>query len=242
MNEILPLESIRRAPPRAVVLGRQGIPAGHVVSERVERLAEASMVLYETLAEPRGIVAEVSLDQFQGIYEGEGNNELPTPLPEIVEEADGLALFAATVGEAVSCKIEELFQENDPATACMLDGIASDRAETATTLLAQAFLETLLQRGEFDHRARALPYSPGYCGWHITGQKKLFAFLKPERIGISLSESSLMSPIKSVSGVLVAGRPEIHDFENDFEFCLDCANRECRARIASLFRPSPTRR
>ena len=50
-----------------------------------------------------------------------------------------------------------------------------------------------------------------------------------------------MSPIKSVSGVLVAGHPEIHDFENDFDFCFDCATWECRSRIASLFQPSPTK-
>jgi hypothetical protein len=241
MTEILSLESIRQAPPRDVVLNRQGIPEGHVVSERVMMLADASMAWYESMAEPRGIVAEVSLAEFEEIFHGEGKNELPAPLPGIAKGADGLALFAATVGDAVSGKIEELFQENDPATACLLDGIASDRAETATTLLSQAFLDALLQSGKVNHNARALPYSPGYCGWHITGQKKLFAFLKPERIGISLSESSLMSPIKSVSGVLVVGPPEIHDFENDFDFCIDCAAWECRTRIASLFRPTPTR-
>jgi hypothetical protein len=241
MKEILSLESIRQAPSREVVLDRQGVPQGHVVSERVLKLAEASMALYESLAEPRGIVAEVPLAQFQEIFQGEGNNELPAPLPEIVKEADALALFAATVGEPVSGKIRDLFQENDPATALMLDGIASDRAETATTLLAQTFLDTLLQEGRVNHEAGALPYSPGYCGWHITGQKRLFAFLKPERIGISLSESSLMSPIKSVSGVLVVGPPQIHDFDNDFDFCFDCATWQCRTRIASLFQLSPTR-
>ena len=239
MKEILSLESIRRAPSREIVLGRQGVPRGHIVSERVAELALLSMSLYESLAEPRGMMAEVSLAEFQEIFQGEGNNELPAPLPEIVKEAEGLALFAATVGEPVSDRIQELFQENDPATALMLDGIASDRAERATTLLAQAFLDALLQEGRVSSDAGALPYSPGYCGWHITGQKKLFDFLKPERIGIRLSKSSLMSPIKSVSGVLVVGPPEIHDFKNDFDFCFDCANWECRTRIASLFEPSP---
>jgi hypothetical protein len=117
----------------------------------------------------------------------------------------------------------------------MLDGIGSDRAETAATLLAEAFLEDLLAKGEVGPEARVLPYSPGYCGWHITGQKRLFAFLNPERIGISLNESCLMSPIKSVSGVLVVGGPEIHDFENEFDFCFDCTTWDCRSRIASLF-------
>ncbi|MFH1765721.1 MAG: vitamin B12 dependent-methionine synthase activation domain-containing protein, partial [Gemmatimonadota bacterium] len=99
----------------------------------------------------------------------------------------------------------------------------------------------LLRKGEVDSAVRVLPYSPGYCGWHITGQKELFAFLDPQQIGISLNASCLMSPIKSVSGVLVVGHPEIHDFENDFDFCFDCATWECRSRIASLFHLSPTK-
>jgi len=240
MNGILTLESIRRAPPVDVVLARQGIPHGHVVSERVRRLATASMTLYESLAEPVGIVKGVSQHEFAVIYEGEGNNQLPAPLPGIWKGATGLALFAATVGAGVSEKIDDLFEESDPATACMLDGIASDRAEAATVLLARAFRAELLHRGIAEDHERALSYSPGYCGWHITGQKALFAHLNPERIGIRLSETCLMTPIKSVSGVLVVASPEVHEFENNFDFCLDCASWECRARIESLTRPSQT--
>jgi len=239
MKDILSLESIRQAPPVAVVLARQGVPQGHPVSQRVQSLAQASRALYESLAEPRGVISEVSLDEFLQIYRGEGNNQLPAPLPGIAQQADGLALFAATVGDAVSRRIEELFLENDPATACMLDGIASDRAEEATVLMAEAFRTALLRQEKVNGEARALSYSPGYCGWHITGQRTIFTHLKPERIGITLNETCLMSPIKSVSGVLVVGPLEIHEFDNEFEFCLDCATWECRSRIASLTRPSP---
>jgi len=242
MKGIIPLESLRVAPHRDVALRRQGVPDGHPISDRVEGLVKKAISLYESLAQPKGVVAEVSLSEFEEIFEGEGQNDLPAPLQGIVKKADGLALFAATLGNPVSHKIQELFKENDPATACMLDGIASDRAETAATQLADTFLDALLRKGEVDSEVRVLPYSPGYCGWHITGQKKLFAFLGPEAIDISLNASCLMSPIKSVSGVLVAGHPEIHDFENDFDFCFDCASWECRSRIASLFQLSPTKK
>ena len=241
MKGIIPLDSIRVAPHRDVALRRQGVPDGHPISEQVEALVEKAIPLYESLSQPKGIIAEISLSDFEEIFDGEGRNDLPAPLQGIVKKADGLALFAATLGDPVSEKIQELFKENDPATGCMLDGIASDRAERAATLLADAFLGSLLQKGEVDSEVRVLPYSPGYCGWHITGQKKLFAFLNPEQIGISLNTSCLMSPLKSVSGVLVVGHPEIHDFENDFDFCFDCADWECRSRIASLFQLSPTK-
>jgi len=232
---IIPLDSIRVAPHRNVALRRQGVPDDHQVSDLVAGLVDKAISLYESLTQPKGIIAEISLSEFEEVFKGEGRNDLPAPLPGIVRKADGLALFAATVGDPVSTRIQDLFKENDPATACMLDGIASDRAEMAATLAADAFLDSLLEKGEVEQEVRVLPYSPGYCGWHITGQEKLFTFLDPEQIGISLNASCLMSPIKSVSGVLVAGRPEIHDFENDFDFCFDCASWECRSRIASLF-------
>ncbi len=240
MRRILSLGSIEVAPTRDVVLGRQGVPDGHRVSDQVEKLVEKAIRLYQSLTQPKGILDEISLSDFEDVYAGEGLNDHPAPLPEIVKKADGLALFAATVGDPVSEEIQNLFKENDPATACLLDGIASDRAEMAATLLADAFLESLLKEGRVTPDARVLPYSPGYCGWHITGQKKLFAYLNPEEIDINLSASCLMSPIKSVSGVLVVGHPEIHDFDNDFDFCLDCTTWDCRSRIASLFEPSPT--
>ena len=65
-----------------------------------------------------------------------------------------------------------------------------------------------------------LRYSPGYCGWHISGQRRLFAHLRPERIGITLHDSYLMEPLKSVSGVLIAGAKEIHAFADTYPLTL----------------------
>jgi hypothetical protein len=79
-----------------------------------------------------------------------------------------------------------------------------------------------------------LPYSPGYCGWHVTGQRRLFDRLEPQRIGVTLNSSCLMQPLKSVSGVLVIGPSSIHEFDNDFDFCALCSTYQCRARIGLL--------
>jgi hypothetical protein len=239
MNRVLELARIRSAPPRDSVLLTQGIPAGRPVPERVTALAEEARELYRALTEPRGVVADISAGDFLELYQGEGKNQIPTPLPGIVERAHRLALFAATLGEPVSAEIAALFRANDPALGAMLDGIASERADAAATNLSMLFLESLRTEGELPEGSVVLPYSPGYCGWHVSGQLRLFAALDPGRIGISLNESFLMSPVKSVSGVLVVGTPETHDFENDFDFCLDCATWDCRERIASLT-SSPT--
>ena len=234
------LVDLKQAPGRDTVLRTQGIPNGYQVSERVDALVEQARELYEALARPVGIIADISLNEFLEVYEGDGLNAVPAPLPGIVEDSRCLAMFAATLGEPIGRKIAELFEGNDAALGCMLDGIASERADRAASLLGQAFGESLPDHGGLDSGASVLPYSPGYCGWHVSGQRKLFAFLEPGGIGIELNSSCLMSPIKSVSGVLVAGRPATHAFKNDFEFCLDCVTWKCRERIASTTRRPPT--
>lgn len=230
----VPLDSLKRAPSRDTVLRTQGVPEGRPVNGRVDELVREATELYESLVEPRGLVARISSTEFRAVYEGEGLNEAPSPLPGVVEAATHLALFAATLGEPISGKINELFRGNHAALGCMLDGIASERADTASRLLGRTFLESLLENRQVDSETRVLPYSPGYCGWHVSGQQKLFSVLDPGRIGIALSASCLMSPIKSVSGVLVAGPPETHAFDNDYDFCLDCATWQCRERIDSI--------
>jgi hypothetical protein len=118
----------------------------------------------------------------------------------------------------------------------MLDSVAS----AATDRLA----ELLAARGRIEASDDAggesvtLGYSPGYCGWHVSGQRALFAFLRPETIGVTLNASCLMDPLKSVSGVLAAGPPEIHRFSPGYPFCADCRDKPCLGRIRSQSRPA----
>ena len=239
MREILSLGSVANPPARETILRAQGVPLQHDVSERVNALVEEAQGLYRTLSEPRGMVASISLAEFLEVYEGEGRNEFPAPIPGIARRAEHLALFTATLGEPVCSRINTLFVENEPALGYVLDTIASERADTAADVLAQEFLDAIHRSHGNSGDTTVLPYSPGYCGWHITGQRRLFAFLEPQQIGITLNASCLMQPLKSVSGVLLAGVREAHDFDNDFDFCLDCKTWDCRGRISSLFQALP---
>jgi hypothetical protein len=49
-------------------------------------------------------------------------------------------------------------------------------------------------------------YSPGYCGWNISGQNKLFSLLPDKFCGIELTDACFMLPIKSVSGIIGIGK------------------------------------
>jgi len=55
-----------------------------------------------------------------------------------------------------------------------------------------------------------------------------------------LLDSFLMKPLKSVSGVIVVGEKEIHDFEDSYPFCSQCRSHSCRDRIRKLLGESKT--
>jgi hypothetical protein len=222
-------------PERAEVLSLQGLPPGAEPSPRIAALLDAARADYLELAEPRAMVAEISRQAFAGVYRGEGRNAPETPLEAVCPRADRLALFAATVGAPVTARVRELFTRNQPALAALLDSVASAAADRLAARVGSRYLE----RAGVDVAGgcRVLAYSPGYCGWHVSGQRALFAFLAPGEIGITLNASCLMEPLKSVSGVLVAGPAEIHRFTPDYAFCPDCREQPCRKRIAALSEP-----
>ena len=73
-------------------------------------------------------------------------------------------------------------------------------------------------------------FSPGYGDLSLALQKDIFAVLDcPRKIGITLNESLLMSPSKSVTAIIGVcdEKPECADNENKCESCTkqDCAYR-----------------
>ena len=133
-----------------------------------------------------------------------------------------------TLGEEVSDHISECFAAGDGADGYILDQIASIAADQLVQIARRRYADGA------SSGAAVLPYSPGYCGWNVTGQRALFARLEPADLGISLNESCLMHPIKSVSGVLVAAPIEAHDFSPSFPCCAVCTTFNCEKRVAEL--------
>jgi len=222
-------------PSRAAVFENQGIPANSRVPEPIEALYGEAVGLLAEAAAPVGILAGIPAAAFETVYHGEGSNEGRTPVADIFVLADALSLFAVTLGEPVSRRIKSRFASKDFALGSMLDSAASAATEKAAALLEDRFRQVVTRNGSVAQPAGVLRYSPGYCGWHVSGQKKLFEILQPERIGISLRDSFLMEPLKSISGVVLAGSKEIHCFEMSYPCCSRCEAKGCRERIRALF-------
>lgn len=235
MREILQFEKYEITPSTDAVLLNQSIPPSGHVPKRIQGLLEQANEIFLSAAQPRGIIADISLHDFAIVYEGEGFNEDVTPVQQIYPHADNLALFAVTLGETISERIDALFDKREFALASMLDSVASAGADRIAHIMERRFCNYLNELKVRTAQTGIMRYSPGYCGWHISGQKMLFEFLKPEEIGIGLLESFLMKPLKSITGVLIAAKKTVHVFTPRFPFCDQCKSHSCEQRIKALF-------
>jgi len=235
MSSIVHIKLADIMPEQNAVFRKQQIPERAVVPDRIHTLLAKAMDVFTAGVQPAGMVSELSIQKFETIFTGESNNATDALIQYIFPHADNLALFAVTLGANVTMMIEKLFKKSDGALGVMLDAVASSAAEKAVEVCETFFFNDLSKRQNTTHDSFVLSYSPGYCGWHVSGQKKLFRYLQPEKIGISLNDSCLMTPLKSVTGLLVAGKKEIHLFdEGAYSYCSLCKDRTCGERMKKI--------
>ena len=105
-----------------------------------------------------------------------------------------IALIAATVGLGIDRLITK-YSAISPATALCLQAIGAERVES----MLDAFEEEWIKNGAM-LRPR---FSPGYGDFPLAFQREIFRILDcPKTLGLTLNDSLLMSPSKSVTAVL----------------------------------------
>jgi len=236
MKELKNISLDLATPSINAILKAQGITDSTRASERILRLADDALTKFKNLAEPAGMLSEIPKSNFKQVFHGEGQNEDDAPLEEIYKVSDHLTLFAVTLGQKVCTEITDLFENNDFALGSMLDSAASEGAELTAAFVEKDYRDNCFNNDRTVISHGTMRFSPGYCGWHISGQKKLFEILNPEKIGVELNNSYLMTPLKSISGVIVLGKKEIFRFDDIFDFCADCKEHSCQDRIRTLMR------
>jgi cobalamin-dependent methionine synthase I len=180
------------------------------------------------------LMEDLPISGFEPIYNGNNLNSAECPVPSIVKRADAVALFAATMGLALADKSSELFTKGGAALGYMLDAVNSVAAEQLGQRMCLRFLQLLPEELRKAKELKVQYYCPGHCGWHLSGQEKVFESLQPGEIGIALSSGWAMYPVKSISGVLIAAPIEVHRFAPGFEFCKLCKEHKCVSRLKLL--------
>jgi hypothetical protein len=132
------------------------------------------------------------------------------------------AIIIATVGAEMDKWIHNYRVDTDIMKAFVADTLGSVVAE-AIVAFGTEYLSK--QVGLLDLKTTN-SYSPGYCGWNVSEQHKLFELLPPNFCGVTLCESSLMLPIKSVSSVVGIGENVV---KREYG-CAVCMKKDCYKR------------
>lgn len=119
-----------------------------------------------------------------------------------MNNAEHAAFFVCTVGPRLEAWTRQLASEGDTVLAHLVDTVATVAVEKSADTLHDHLGRKMREQGlRVTNR-----YSPGYCGWSVSEQHALFSFFPADFCGVTLTESALMKPIKSVSGMIGIGR------------------------------------
>lgn len=130
-----------------------------------------------------------------------------------------LVFFVCTAGKTVSEKSEQLLKGDDPVFGYVYDVLGTLIAEAAGDRLQEIIRDEIAG----SHEKMTNRYSPGYCHWQVADQHKLFSLLGQSPCGVQLTPSSLMYPVKSISGLIGIGRDvKFRDYQ-----CTLCEMEHC---------------
>jgi cobalamin-dependent methionine synthase I len=115
-----------------------------------------------------------------------------------LEGCKSAVLFAATIGLGIDRLIAR-YSKISPAKALIFQSIGAERIEA----LCEAFVCDIHNECKKNGSALRPRFSPGYGDLPLDVQKNIFDALDcPRKIGLSLNESLLMSPTKSVTAII----------------------------------------
>ncbi len=139
-------------------------------------------------------------------------------------KAERVIFLAATVGEALEQAVTRHFDEGDYAHSVLLDAAATTAVEQVCDA-CESMLRPQTAKEGFTMRWR---FSPGYGDWDIHAQPELLRLTKGDIIGISLTESLMLCPRKSVTAVIGLVRGD--EADNGPHGCAACTKTDCPAR------------
>jgi hypothetical protein len=140
-----------------------------------------------------------------------------------LKHSEKAIIFTCTIGNKMEVWAKKMMTEGNPVLGYFIDSVASLTVETAMNCLHEHIGSKMLkEKLNITNR-----YSPGYCNWSVAEQKFLFSLLPKKFCGITLTDSALMIPIKSVSGIIgVGNKVKMREY-----LCDKCGVKDCIYRF-----------
>jgi hypothetical protein len=184
------------------VLGKTGDESREMVMDLIYEVLEDSARVCDIRAE----YAIYKGVEFNSEIKSVAINDIQFNIGKIIwgqiRKSESVAVFLCTAGEEIGHLARKLLAEKDFLRGYIYDIAGSEIVEAAADIMQ----EKLREEAGALQMSITNRFSPGYCGWNVSEQHNLFRLLPENFCSISLTESALMIPIKSVSGIIGLGR------------------------------------
>lgn len=182
----------------------------------IENELKNAAALIEKTSNPRFITKICELDKSNGLSLVQAGLKLEgKAIAALLHGCEICAIFCATIGNDIEALLRK-WQLKDLAFASMLDGCASSAVESLCNIVENEL------RAEYGTQGYFLTdrFSPGYGDLPLSIQPDFCAALDTTRkIGVSVNDSGIMIPRKSVTAIIgFSKRPQKH-FDTG---CSDC--------------------
>ena len=215
----------------ADVLRRNGLRFGGRLNPRVRDLVPDLLRVVETedLLQPAIAYREWHIAAAEGMVMRLANGARIEGAPRLVKQlarATSLLAVTGTLGSQLDAHVSGLFAQRQPMRALVLEEIGI----LAVAKLGDAIRDRLDEETKAQGLECSSPMSPGETGFAMATQPTVVALAGGEEIGIILSGSGAMLPVKSLSMVMGVG--EDMPRWAAWQICAGCAARDrCRYRL-----------
>ena len=203
--------------PEKEVLRMMGCGRRPCVPESQRTLIARLMAETHALIRPRAVYTVRNVETLTDhVLTLQGCRSFHGPIAGFLRPSRRVAVFVVTIGEQVESLARQRNRSGEALESFVLDAIGSAAVDVA----ADAMAEFLRDQETGDAEALTPPFSPGYCGMPLEEQRVLFSIVHGKSIGVKLTASSFMQPIKSISGLVGIGpREEVDVHGNPCRWC-----------------------
>jgi len=165
----------------------------------IVEVAEAMAHLAEGLVEPRALLLLIRIEAVkeQEVQLAGGPTFHSRALASMLRASDHAALFILTLGPRLEAEAAALSEAGELLEAVLLDTAGWAAIEGGV----RAIRAHLIERWRATGRAVTHRLAPGYLDWPLPEQQLLFDCFEGTNDLVQLTESGVMVPLKSVSGV-----------------------------------------
>ncbi len=164
-----------------------------------EQYVKEAALEVQLVAEPRGVYQ---------CYDYDPETHTILSDPPMVLDATGIIrhlgnakkvyVLAVTVGETVEERSSALFKEGKSTLGLLVDAAAT----TAVEQVADQVNEIIEREAKKQGFKTTWRFSPGYGNWPVTVQQEFAKIIKTEEIGLTVTDTSMLFPRKSVTAIV----------------------------------------